>query len=91
MFMYSYGFLQGKKVRSVHKIIIEILQFFIIAPFTLVIRNATRLRFDDEPASVVAGTPTLHGGRGGSTAVLFFSLFYLFTLSKNPRSTTEDT
>ncbi len=34
-------------------------------------------RFDDEPASVVAGMFTLQGGRGGSTVVRVFFCFYL--------------
>ncbi len=35
-----------------------------------------RERFDDKPASVVTGTFTLQGGRGGSTVIHFF-MFHL--------------
>ncbi len=41
-----------------------------------------RERFDDEPASVVAGSFTLQGSRGGSTVVHFFFGF-IYNIQKS--------
>ncbi len=51
------------------------------APFTLAIRTRFERGNCDEPVSVIAGSFTLQGGRGGSTVVLFFGFVYIIQKS----------